>query len=102
MDQRGLWTPGLKLDCGKEAHEAADSAAEANEQLPLTDCCARRKVANQPDFLEQREWLREVVENKGHQILYFPKFHCELNYRRAFFLSGLILYFSVQHNAMRF
>ena len=54
--------------------------AEANEQLPLTDCCARRKVANQPDFLEQREWLREVVENKGHQILYFPKFHCELNY----------------------
>jgi len=33
-------------------------AAEANnEQLPLTDCCARRKVANQPDFLEQREWL---------------------------------------------
>ena len=35
---------------------------------------------NEPDFLGQREWLREVVENSGHRIMYFPKFHCELNY----------------------
>ena len=34
LQDRELWTPGLKLDCGKELHDAADSAAEDNEQLP--------------------------------------------------------------------
>jgi hypothetical protein len=51
-----------------------------NEQLPSTVCCARRRVTNEPDFLGQREWLREVVENSGHRIMYFPKFYCEFNY----------------------
>ena len=57
---------GLKLDCGKELHDAADSAAEDNEQLPSTVCCARRRVTNEPDFLGQREWLREVVGAQDH------------------------------------
>ena len=25
LQDRELWTPGLKLDCGKELHDAADS-----------------------------------------------------------------------------
>jgi hypothetical protein len=37
-------------------------------------------MSQQPDFLRQREWLREVVEDAGHQIIFFPKYHCELNY----------------------
>ena len=37
-------------------------------------------MKNQPDFLAQREWLREVVEEAGCQIMYYPKYHCELNY----------------------
>ncbi len=80
LQDRESWTPGLKLDCGKELHVAADSAAEDNEQFPSTVCCARRRVINEPDFLGQREWLREVVENSGHRIMYFPKFYCEFNY----------------------
>jgi transposase len=54
--ERGLWVHGMKLD-------------EAREMLSA-----------QPDFASQREWLKEVVENAGHTILYFPKFHCELNF----------------------
>ena len=27
-------------------------------------------MKNQPDFLAQREWLREVVEEAGCQIMY--------------------------------
>lgn len=37
-------------------------------------------MSEQPDFKGQKEWLREVVEKAGHEIIYFPKFHCELNY----------------------
>eukprot|EP01032_Pedospumella_encystans_P011026 gene11026-12856_t len=46
--------------------------------LRKEDACAR--VAALPDFMGQREWLRETIENAGHTIDYYPKFHCELNY----------------------
>jgi hypothetical protein len=54
--ERGGWVPGM-------------SVAEA-----------RAAVADYPDFRAQKEWLRETVENTGHLIDYYPKFHCELNY----------------------
>ncbi len=34
---------------------------------------------NEPDFVEQREWIREVIEDRGHGIIYYPNYHCELN-----------------------
>jgi hypothetical protein len=78
LQDRQKWSPDLKLEC--KDHIEADAAAAARGELPSSSCCARRRVANEPDFLAQREWLREVVEDKGHCVLYFPKFHCELNY----------------------
>jgi hypothetical protein len=30
--------------------------------------------------LEQEEWLAEVVKRAGFNILFYPKYHCELNY----------------------
>ena len=43
-------------------------------------CCARHTLSKEPDFLEQEEWLTEVVKGRGHKIIFFPKFHCELNF----------------------
>ena len=65
----------MKLEC--KDHIEVDADAAARGELPSSSCCARRRVANEPDFLAQREWLREVVEDKGHCVLYFRKFHCE-------------------------
>ena len=78
LQEREKWLPELKLEC--KDHAAADAAAQALGEIPSSTCCARRRVANEPDFLAQREWLREVVEDRGHRVMYFPKFHCELNY----------------------
>ena len=45
--------------------------------LQLTD--ARALLLAQSDFMAQKEWLVEVVQGIGGKILYYPKFHCELN-----------------------
>ena len=43
-------------------------------------CCARHLMGSQPDFLEQKSALEEVVSERGHIFEMFPKFHCECNY----------------------
>ena len=43
-------------------------------------CCASYVLSQEPDFQEQKEWLTEVVNAEGFDIVFFPKYHCELNY----------------------
>ena len=44
-------------------------------------CCARAVLSRELDFVEQKEWLEETVEDElGFKIIFFPKYHCELNY----------------------
>jgi len=37
-------------------------------------------LENQPDFLAQKCIIQEIIESKGHKIIFYSKFHCELNY----------------------
>jgi hypothetical protein len=69
--ERGAWIDGLLLEC--------KNGCPSDGQLK-DKCCARKLLSLQPDFKNQRPWLVEVVENRGHKIIFFPKFHCELNF----------------------
>lgn len=48
------------------------------------ECCARQYLSIQPDFLAQKCEIEEVIKNSSegqyHMVLYYPKFHCELNH----------------------
>ena len=43
-------------------------------------CCCRRILYNQPDFVNVESLLTSACKARGIQVLYLPKFHCELNF----------------------
>ncbi|KAJ3814714.1 hypothetical protein F5876DRAFT_86258 [Lentinula aff. lateritia] len=43
------------------------------------NCCCRRKLYNEPDFVNGKSLLEIACEARGFQCLFLPKFHCEIN-----------------------
>jgi hypothetical protein len=72
--ERGLWRDGLLADC--KLCKGKTKVVDANR----IDCCARRILSLQPDFLAQKSQLQEEIEKHGHKCIFYPKYHCELNY----------------------
>jgi hypothetical protein len=67
--ERGLWRDGLLAQCTGFKCQAG-----------CTDCCCRRILFTQPDFINQKSALAELVESRGHICDFYPKYHCELNF----------------------
>jgi hypothetical protein len=53
---------------------------DGNNDPLRVDCCGRKIISLQPDFLAQRSALVEMIEDSGHVCMLFPKIHCELNF----------------------
>ena len=52
-------------------------------------CCARSLLSTQPDFMAQKSEIEERFQGKPddptrHPVVYYPKFHCELNHIEYF------------------
>ncbi|KAG2758100.1 hypothetical protein P692DRAFT_201696756 [Suillus brevipes Sb2] len=45
-----------------------------------TRCCCRRMLYNEPDFVGVKSRLELACEARGFRAIFFPKFHCELNF----------------------
>ena len=72
LEERGLWPKeGLRLTCNNKN-------IEANTSYP--NCCARHKLGAQPDFVAQIPLIQEIIEAHGHKVMFYPKYHYELNY----------------------
>ena len=77
--ERGLWVRGLTDECSTCVNEK--SRGFTGEPDPTrSSCCATRILKFQPDFMEQKSRLQELVEGRGHICLFLPKYHCELNW----------------------
>ena len=72
LQERGLWREKLRLDC---------KGTERQEVHPQKSfCCARHVLAAEPDFqAHQMSLLEQAITDAGHSVLFYPKFHCELN-----------------------
>lgn len=69
LEERDLWRTGLRAQC--EGFKCAAGSA---------DCCARQILFCQPDFKNQKSELEEIAMDCGHIVVFYPKFHCELNF----------------------
>ena len=72
--KRGLWREGLIGDCKLCKGKNKDMDPKR------TDCCIRRILSLQPDFIVQKSRLQDEIEKRGHICIFYPKFHCELNF----------------------
>ena len=61
LSERGLWQDEMALDCVLCKRKETDPN--------IVNCCARRLMANQPDFLAQRGRVQEEIESHGHKII---------------------------------
>jgi hypothetical protein len=50
---------------------------------------ARKIMSQQPDFLMQKGRVEEVIVAAGHKVIFYPKFHCELNYIENFWGAAI-------------
>jgi hypothetical protein len=59
--------------------------AQCNSKFQCPDqgksnCCCRRVLYNQPDFVQVESLLETFCRDRGVDVIFLPKFHCELNF----------------------
>ncbi|KIJ30912.1 hypothetical protein M422DRAFT_186566, partial [Sphaerobolus stellatus SS14] len=80
--ERGLWPEkGLNAQC--EGFKC---------ELGRTDCCCRRLLFTQPDFVYQKSELEELITSRNHICDFYPKFHCELNFIEQYWGAAKLHY----------
>jgi hypothetical protein len=63
--------------------KASDLRAQCKDfkcEKGATTCCCRRILYNQPDFVNVKSNLEIICEARGFQVIFLPKFHCEINF----------------------
>ena len=48
------------------------------------ECCCVHALSSCSDFQNQKNSVEELVESLGHQVIFLPKFHPELNFIERF------------------
>jgi hypothetical protein len=87
--ERGLWPAnGLNAEC--HGFKCAPGR---------TDCCCRRLMFTQPDFVSQKSHLQEQITARGHICDFYPKFHCELNFIEQYWGAVKYRYRSTQRTS---
>lgn len=78
--ERGLWISGMNKECSK----CTSSDNIEKHDMSRRDCCAKRILSTQPDFLEQKPLIIEEIKKRGHLATFLPKCHPELNFIESY------------------
>ncbi|KIL70111.1 hypothetical protein M378DRAFT_96383, partial [Amanita muscaria Koide BX008] len=67
LEERGFDVKKLKAKCSPVC------------PIENTNCCMARLLSQQDDFKHQESILEVLIRKSGHECIFLPKFHCELN-----------------------
>lgn len=67
----------------RETEEKRD-LRRTDESVQGRDCCCLRILVAQTDFKSEKSLLELEITKRGHEVIFYAKFHCELNYSECF------------------
>ena len=81
LQERGLFTrtseDGRKYNLCKQCHSCQQGTVSPTYP---ENCCATKVLSLQPDFAAQKAWVQEICDAADVELIFYPKYHCELNY----------------------
>jgi len=82
LTERGLWPQDRRRFLAQcSISSATGKSTKVNPRcLDGGSCCACAVLASQPDLRAQRSQIEEAILNAGHEIIFYPAFHCEINF----------------------
>jgi len=79
LQERGLWPQQSKLltQCTIPGNKPGERKPNPACKYAINaNCCACGLLSSQPDFQAQKCQLQETLEAAGHQVIFYPVFHC--------------------------
>ena len=72
---------GMQRVLQERGFDVAGLHAKCSPVCPIenTNCCMARLLSQQDDFKNQPSMLETYIHSRGHECIFLPKFHCELN-----------------------
>lgn len=72
---------GLQLALKECGFDVKQLRAKCKPVCPFEsqNCCMARLLSQQDDFKNQPSMLQTLITSAGHECIFLPKFHCELN-----------------------
>jgi len=72
---------GLKAVLKERGFDVSRLRAKCVPVCPFEshNCCMARLLSQQEDFINQESMLETLIKSAGHECIFLPKFHCELN-----------------------
>ena len=72
---------GLERVLTERGFDVRGMRAKCSPVCPMenTNCCMARLLSKQEDFMNQVSMLETLIQKSGHECIFLPKFHCELN-----------------------
>ncbi|RPA97464.1 hypothetical protein L873DRAFT_1771265 [Choiromyces venosus 120613-1] len=87
LQERGLWPIGRKFLAQCSIPGDSPRTMKLNPTCKYASnasCCAQAPLSSQPDFQAQKGELQETIEAAGHLVIFYPVYHCELNFIEYF------------------
>ena len=84
---------GIICECGLWPQDGLIAQCEGFKcEAGKSDCCCCQLLFTQPDFVNQKSHLEELITSQGHICDFYPKYHCELNFIEQYWGASKLIY----------